>query len=306
MLDDEHGVAGFDKSMQHLEQHLNVGEVEARGRLVEQIKSASSAFLDQLPSELDPLGLAAGERGRSLAELEIIEADVVQGLQLVPHVGNVFEQRERLLHIHLEDLRDAHALEANLQRLAVESLSFTDGASDPHVGEEVHFEPSRAVSFASFAATAADVEAEPARLVAASLRLRQLGVEIANVVEDLDVRRWIGARRAADRRLIDGDQLVEMLDPFDLAVRAGFAKSAVEIASQGFDQYVAHQRAFARAGNPGHADKRPERNFDIDIAEVVVFRADDAEHRRGEQPAARGWGFVGGRSVDDLPSRRSA
>ena len=78
-----------------------------------------------------------------------------------------------------------------------------------------------------------DVEAEAAWLVAARLGFRQLGEQLANVVEDLDVRRRIRARRPADRRLIDRDQLVELVEPFDLLVLAGLSFAAVQIATAG-------------------------------------------------------------------------
>ncbi len=123
-----------------------------------------------------------------------------------------------------------------------------------HTGQVTHTSARKSISsrFEPFPSHASqrppgDVEAEPARLVAAGLRLGQLRVQIANFVEHLDVRRRIRARRAADRRLIDGDQLVEMLEPFDPLVLAGLAFAAVQIAAQGFDQDVVDQRALARA-----------------------------------------------------------
>ena len=79
---------------------------------------------------------------------------------------------ERLLHVHFQHFGDALALEADLQRLAVEAMPFAHRAGDPHVGQKIHFQPVRAVPFAGFAAAARDVEAEPARLVAAALSTR--------------------------------------------------------------------------------------------------------------------------------------
>ena len=89
-------------------------------------------------------------------------------------LGDVREVLERLLHVHLQHVADALALEADLQRLAVEPLALADRAGDPDVGQEVHLEAVRAVALAGLAPAAGDVEAEPARLVAAGLRLGQL------------------------------------------------------------------------------------------------------------------------------------
>jgi hypothetical protein len=81
VLDHEHGVAGVDEPLQHLEQLLDVGEVEAGRRLVEDVERLAGRDLRQLGGELHPLRLAARERRRRLAELDVVEADVVQRLQ---------------------------------------------------------------------------------------------------------------------------------------------------------------------------------------------------------------------------------
>ena len=220
VLDDEHRVAGVDELVQHFEQQLDVGEVEAGRRLVEQVHRAAGGFFHQLAGQLDALGFAAGERGRRLADLDVVEADRVERAELVMDRRDVLEVGQRFLHVHLEHLGDALFLVHHLQRFAIEAMAVADGARDPDVGQEIHFEAVRAVAFARFAAAALHVEAEPARLVAAALRFGQLRVEAADVVEQLDVRAGIRARRAADRRLVDDDQLVELVDAFDAIVVA--------------------------------------------------------------------------------------
>ena len=172
-------------------------------------------LLDQLAGQLDALGLAAGERGRGLAQLDVVEADVVQGLQHGRDLGHVGEVLERLLNVHVQHVADALALEPDVQGLAVEPLALADRAGDPDVGQEVHLQAVGAVTLAGLAAAAGNVEAEPARLVAPDAGLGQLRVEIADLVEQLDVGGRVGAGRAADRRLVDVDDLVELVDPFD-------------------------------------------------------------------------------------------
>src|SRR5262245_60946381 len=188
---------------------------------------------------------------------------------------DVFEQHQQLLNIHLQHIGDGFLLELHFQRLAAESLAFADGASNPHVGEKVHFQPRTAVSFAGFAAPAFDVETETARLVAAALRLRQLAEEIADFVEDLNVSARVAARRAADWRLVDGNQLVEMLQAFDRPVSAGGSFALVQIAVQGLDDNVADERAFAAAADARDADELAQRDFDVDVLQVVVRRTQD-------------------------------
>ena len=82
VLDDEHRVAGVDEVVQHFQQQLDIGEVQAGRRFVEQVQRAAGRFFHQLAGQLDALGFAAGERGRRLADLDVVEADVVQRLSL--------------------------------------------------------------------------------------------------------------------------------------------------------------------------------------------------------------------------------
>ena len=78
VLDDDHGVALVDQPLQHLEQLVDVGEVQAGGGLVEDVERLAGGDLAELGGELDALGLAAGQRRRRLAELDVAEADLVE------------------------------------------------------------------------------------------------------------------------------------------------------------------------------------------------------------------------------------
>ena len=68
VLDHDQRVAGVAQRVQHVQQQLDVGEVQAGGRLVEDVERAAGVALGQLERELDALRLAARERRRALAE----------------------------------------------------------------------------------------------------------------------------------------------------------------------------------------------------------------------------------------------
>ena len=84
MLDQEHGVPGVDQLVQRREQPLDVGQVQAGGRLVEDVDRVLRPLqLAQLGRDLDALRLAAGQRRRRLAERQVAEAEIVQDLDLL-------------------------------------------------------------------------------------------------------------------------------------------------------------------------------------------------------------------------------
>src|SRR5215204_4546779 len=76
VLDDDDRVAEGGEALEHVEQLVHVGEVEAGRRLVEDVDGAPRGALRQLAGELDALRLAAGQGGRRLAELDVAEAHV--------------------------------------------------------------------------------------------------------------------------------------------------------------------------------------------------------------------------------------
>src|SRR5687767_3448663 len=73
VLDDDDRLAGVHEPVEQAEQLLDVGEVQAGGRLVEDI---DAALLGHASGQLEPLPLAAGQRSERLAEAEVVEADV--------------------------------------------------------------------------------------------------------------------------------------------------------------------------------------------------------------------------------------
>jgi hypothetical protein len=73
VLDDDDRLAGVHEPVEQAEQLLYVGEVEAGGRLVEDV---DAALLGNVGGQLEPLPLAAGQRGERLAEAEVAEPDV--------------------------------------------------------------------------------------------------------------------------------------------------------------------------------------------------------------------------------------
>src|SRR5262245_44781006 len=55
VLDDHHGIALLDEPVQHLQQLLDVGEVQPRGRLVQDVERAAGGATTQLGGELHAL-----------------------------------------------------------------------------------------------------------------------------------------------------------------------------------------------------------------------------------------------------------
>ena len=104
------------------------------------------------------MGLAAGQGCRGLADLDVAEADVEQGFELLADRRDVFEQRQGVLDGGVEEVGNREALEADGERFAVVAVAAADIAGDVNVGQEVHLDPLQAAALARLAAAAFDVK----------------------------------------------------------------------------------------------------------------------------------------------------
>src|SRR3546814_7505112 len=85
----------------------------------------------------------------------------------------------------------------------------------------------------------------------------------------------VRARGAADRRLIDVDHLVEMLEAGDLVVLAGEDAGAVERARGGGVERVDREARLARARDAGDAGEGAKRDGRGDVSQVVRGRSEE-------------------------------
>ena len=163
----------------------------------------------------------------------------------------------------------------HIQRFPVVPGAFADLAGHIHIRQKMHLYLDNAITPAGFATAALDIEAEPTGFVAAQLRLRRLAEQFAHRIEQAGVGRRIGARRATDRRLVDIDDLVDILRAANLPVRSRSGPSAVNLLRQRFIKNFIDQRALAGTGNPGHRRKHAQRKPHIDAGQIVFRRPQD-------------------------------
>ena len=104
MLDDHHGVASIAQLPEQLQQQRGVVEVKAGGGFVEQVEGLARLSLAQLACKLDALGLATREGCRTLAQLQIAQAHLGQGVEPSGHGRNGCEELPRLFNREAQHL----------------------------------------------------------------------------------------------------------------------------------------------------------------------------------------------------------
>ena len=112
--------------------------------------------------------------------------------------------------------------------------------------------------------------------------------------EQVGVGRRIGARRAADGRLVDVDHLVQILQPFDAVVLARPVLGPVHALGQRLVEHLDHQARLAAAADAGDADQLAQREAHVHMLQVVFA----SRRARSEYFAVAGPAL--GRDVDLL------
>src|SRR6185437_10015828 len=141
-----------------------------------------------------------------------------------------------------------------LQRLPVVALAFADVAGYVDVGEKVHLDLDDTITLTRLASSTLDVEAEAAGIVASRPRFGDGCEELPNRRKKVGVRRRVGARRAADRRLVDVDHVFDVLEPLDPLAWCciGCSQAAVDLGGRVTEERVDDQSGLPGAGDAGH------------------------------------------------------
>ena len=123
VFDDQEGIAGFDETVEDLEQHGDVVEVQAGGGFVENeqvvgLVAPGLSLGEQVGDELEALGLAAAEGVEGLAEAQVAEADIGEDLEGVDDADGELvagvegeEELDRFADGRAEHLKDVFSFE---------------------------------------------------------------------------------------------------------------------------------------------------------------------------------------------------
>ena len=164
---------------------------------------------------------------------------------------------------------------ADGERLGIVAAAAANFAHHVNIWQKIHFDAAQTIPLAGFAAAALDVEAEAAGAVAALARFREHGEEISNGRENAGVRGGIRPRRAADGRLIDFDDFVDVLGADNFAVRGGRFGGAIELLGERAVKNVVDECGFARTRYAGDDGEQPKRQRNVHVLQIVSTGAEN-------------------------------
>ena len=91
----------------------------------------------------------------------------------------------------------------------------------------------------------------------------------ADIVEHAGIGGRVGAGRAADGLLVDANDLIHELKTLHPVALARTVAGTVQLTGQRLVQDLVDQAGLAGTGNAGHTDELPQREPDINVAQVV-------------------------------------
>ena len=178
--------------------------MEAGGGLVEDEKLGGRRFAtDKVGGEFYALSLAAAKRTGGLAEFEVAETDVLQGLEADENGGTFVEELDGLVDGHVEHVGNVFAFVLNFESFFFEPCAVAFVAKEVEIGHELHAYGDVAFALAGFAAAAFGVEGEVSGFVATGFGERLVGEELAYLVVGFDVCGRVAAGGASDGVLVD-------------------------------------------------------------------------------------------------------
>ena len=80
VLDDDDGVARVDQALEDRQQHADVLEMEAGGRFIQDVEGLAGIPFGQFAGQLDTLRFASRQRDSRLAQFDVTQSHVYQGL----------------------------------------------------------------------------------------------------------------------------------------------------------------------------------------------------------------------------------
>ena len=202
--------------------------------------------------------------------MDVAQTYVEQRLQFRPNLRVRFHEGKGFFDRQRQEAGDRLPFELHFQRFVIVAFAATNVAGHIDVGQEIHLNALEPVPLAGFTAPALHVEAKPTGLVATLPRLGEQRVKLPNVREQAGVGGRVGTRSPANRSLVDADNLIDILNAGNFEMLSGGFVGAVNLLRNSPVKDVIHDGGLATARNARDHHQFSQREFDIDLLEVVL------------------------------------
>ena len=298
VLDDQHGITAVHQPLKQQHEVVDVIQVQSRGGFVQNIQRARLLGAAQLPAQLDPLGLSAGQAAGRLSQTQVPKTHFHQECEPARQAGNGVEELHCLTGAQIQHLGDALVPIAHLQDLPPVAAPLTGGAGQQNLLKDAPSHSGHAAAAALGTCPFGRVEAELTRPVAPHLGFGQLRKQTPDVGEEAGIGGRVGARRAAHGTLVDGDDPLQKFRSPALPERQRPSLPTLQTCGENRVHRPPDQAGLPRAGHAGDADQAAQRHSHIHVFQIVAASAQHLQpHATSPSALARGHGGGGSTQV---------
>ena len=188
------------------------------------------------------MAFAARQGYRALPQVHVSQSYIHQRPEFLGDFGDRPEEFVRLGDGHFQHIVDVFALVPDRQGIFLVSFAAAFLANHVNGRQEIHFNDLDARAFAFLAASAGNIEREPAGLEAAHLGVGRILEEVADVAEHAGKGGRIAAGRASDGALVNFNQFVYVADTHHLLIGERTQFGAVEFIFEDGHEGLADER----------------------------------------------------------------
>ena len=241
-------------------------------RFIQNVDGLSGSSSGKLCRQLDTLRLASGQLCGRLAQLDIGKSHFVQCVDLPCDGRNIFEELRSFLHGHIQNIKNALSFIFDIQCLSIITFSAANFARNIHIRKEMHLDLNNTVAAAGLASSAFYVETKTSLVVTFRFCIGCGCKQVADQVKYTGVRCRVGTRRSSDRRLVDGNDLVQLLHALDGIMFSCDGSGTVQLLRQCLVYDLVDQRTLTGSGYTCHTSHHAQRDFYVNIFQVVFPR----------------------------------
>src|SRR5574344_52779 len=245
VLDHYDSISFVNKALDYIHKHFDIGKMKSCRRLVENVQRFSRRRARKLCCKLYTLRFSAGKRKRILTELNISKSNTFKCFKLCRNVRNRRKEVCGFLNRHIKHFADVLSLVAHVERLRIKAVSVAYVALDEHVGQKIHLYRYCTSTLAIFTASALHVEAKTPCLESARLAVWKRRKQISYRIKNTDIRHRVTARRASDRALVNIDDFIDIIKPFDRIVVSRLVLCAHKTVAHLRIEHICKKRRFS-------------------------------------------------------------
>ena len=250
-------------------------------RFIQNIDCTPCTAFAQFCCQLDTLCFTTGQLCRRLSQADIRKSHIIKCFDLPAYGGNILKKLHGFFYSHVQYIVDIFVFVFYFQCFSVVTFTLADFTWNIYISQEVHLDLDDPVSAAGLTSAALYIKAESALLVASCLGISRRCKKIPDLIKHASVSSRVGSGGTSNRRLINIDHLVQLLQSLNGFMFSWYGSCPVQISGKCLVKDFVDQRAFAGTADTGNTGHHSKRDIHIYLLQIVLCSTFDLQPSSG-------------------------